>query len=208
MNTVTDARPKPVLVPPIVEPVVAKPSRGQIAGDDPRVPAAAAGDRDAAASLLAELLPRVRNLVRYLVRGDDEVDDLTQAALLEILRALPGFGGRSALTTWADRIAVRETLRRAKQRRRRAAQLQEVSEVLHERTTSPPVQDSYVARRQLAELLDGFPAEQREALVLHHVVGLSIPEIAKNLGVPFDTAKSRLRLGMKRLRKHYGGQRD
>ena len=40
---------------------------------DPRVTAAAAGDRRAAHELLSELLPRMRNLIRYLIRGDDLV---------------------------------------------------------------------------------------------------------------------------------------
>ena len=43
---------------------------------------------------------------------------------------------------------------------------------------------------------------------MHHVVGMSVPELAQELGVSFDTAKSRLRLGMERLRKHYLRARD
>src|SRR5262245_38204484 len=44
--------------------------------------AAARGDRKAAEALLRALLPRVRNLVRYFVRGDAEVDDISQEALV------------------------------------------------------------------------------------------------------------------------------
>src|ERR1700712_4122621 len=46
------------------------------------VEAAARGDRGAAEQLLRSLLPRVRNLVRYFVRGDAEVDDLAQESLV------------------------------------------------------------------------------------------------------------------------------
>ena len=49
---------------------------------DARIAAAAGGDRGAAQSLCRELLPRVRNLVRYLVRGDARVDDIAQEALI------------------------------------------------------------------------------------------------------------------------------
>jgi RNA polymerase sigma-70 factor (ECF subfamily) len=49
---------------------------------DPRVAKAAGGDRECAQELLLELLPRVRNLVRYLAWGDVDVDDLAQLALI------------------------------------------------------------------------------------------------------------------------------
>ena len=57
--------------------------------EDWRIQAIIDGRRDAAESLLAELLPRVRNLVRYLVRGDHDVDDIAQDALIAILKGLP-----------------------------------------------------------------------------------------------------------------------
>jgi RNA polymerase sigma-70 factor (ECF subfamily) len=176
---------------------------GRIAGDDPRIARAAAGERQAASELARELLPRVRNLVRYLVAGDSDVDDHAQAALIEVLRALPGFRGDSALTTWADRITVRETLRRVKRRRSRQARLRE----LHFEPTPEPAPspgEHYAARRRVTEMLDALPEPQREALVLHHVAGMSVPELAQTLGIPFDTAKSRLRLAVGKLRQLYG----
>jgi RNA polymerase sigma-70 factor, ECF subfamily len=45
-----------------------------------------------------------------------------------------------------------------------------------------------------------LPDEQREVLVMHHVLGLSVREIAEELATPFETVRSRLRLGMARLR--------
>lgn len=177
------------------------PANGRIAADDPRIPLAAAGDPKAAAALITELLPRVRNLVRYLCRGDADVDDHTQVALLEVLRALPGFQGRSALSTWADRITVRATLRRIKQRRAREAQQATLDDTDALPAPGHGPEHRTLDRRQLAGLLDALPEQQRDALVLHHAVGMSVPEIAEELGLPFDTIKSRLRLATGRLRK-------
>ena len=175
----------------------------RIAGDDPRIAAAARGDRAAASALLTELLPRTRNLVRFLLRGDVEVDDFTQNALIEVLRALASFRGESTLTTWADRITVRTVLRQlGRQKREREQQYGSEPELRSLHAVFADAED-YAARRQLAQVLDGLPDAQRQALVLHHVVGMSVPELAEELGVSFDTAKSRLRLGMDRLRKHY-----
>jgi RNA polymerase sigma-70 factor (ECF subfamily) len=170
---------------------------------DHRIEAAANGDRKAAEAVLRQLLPRVRNLVRYLLKGDALVDDVAQNVLMEVLRSLPRFRGEGSLEAWADRICVRVTLaearRRRSERRRRADAAPEI-EVATTRGSSAPPPDAYLARRQAAALLDRLPPEQREAVVLHHVAGLSVPEMAEELGVPFDTAKSRLRLGVGKLR--------
>ncbi|MDD9933337.1 MAG: RNA polymerase sigma factor [Myxococcales bacterium] len=183
-----------------------RPAGGRIAGNDPRIARAVAGDRRAASELLEALLPRVRNLVRFLCPGDSDVDDHAQAALIEVLRGLPRFEGRSALTTWADRITVRATLRRVRQARARRAQQQVLEEELVPAVTAAP-DDRTMTRRQLAQMLDMLPEPQRQVLVLHHVMGMSVPEVAEALEVPFDTAKSRLRLATGRLRALYGEKR-
>src|SRR5438105_14399381 len=85
---------------------------------DSRVSAAARGDRRAAESLLAEILPRVRNLVRYLMRGDD-IDDVVQEGLIAILKGLPTYRGEGAFTSWADRIVARVAIAMAQSRRKR-----------------------------------------------------------------------------------------
>jgi RNA polymerase sigma-70 factor, ECF subfamily len=180
----------------------AAPSR-RIAADDPRIAAAAGGDRGAASALLGELLPRTRNVVRFLLRGDTEVDDFAQNALIEVLRSLGGFRGESTFTTWADRITVRTVLRQLGRRQREREQRIHAEPELRSLHGTTEAGEDYAARRRLARVMDTLPDAQRQALVLHHVVGMSVPELASELGVSFDTAKSRLRLGMERLRKHY-----
>ena len=172
------------------------------ATEDPRIAAAAAGDRRAAEALLREMLPRVRNLVRYLVRGDGDVDDMAQQALIAILKGLPSYRGEGAFRAWCDRITVRETLAFVKrQRAERSARREATPDLQLVREGSEGRPDGYLARRQVAALLDGLPEDQREALVLHHCLGMSVPELSEELGVPFETARSRLRLGMQKLRK-------
>ncbi len=55
-------------------------------------------------------------------------------------------------------------------------------------------------RRAVREALQGLPGVQREALVLAYWGGLTASEIARRSGVPLGTAKSRIRLGLSRLR--------
>jgi RNA polymerase sigma-70 factor, ECF subfamily len=185
---------------------------GMLAVGTPRVPpldsashqralaeAASRGDRRAAEALIALLLPRVRNLVRYLLRGDADVDDLAQEALVTILRGLPGYRGEGTVTAWSDRIVARSVF--AHLRRTRASDKVHV-EYTPDLVPVPSGESAhgFLSRRRLVRALDELPEEQRMVLVMHHALGLSVREIADEIAVPFETVRSRLRLGMARLR--------
>ena len=159
---------------------------------------AACGDRAAAERLIRSILPRIRNLVRYLVYRDADVDDLAQDALIAILRGLPSYRGEGTFFSWCDRVAARATFASLRRRRveladggRSAERVEDCRQVGG---------DDYVARREAVHALDGLPPEQRMVIVLHHVVGMSVPEIGGELRIPEETVRSRLRLGKARLR--------
>jgi len=162
------------------------------------------GDRAAAQELLRRVLPRVRNLCRYLVRGDGDVDDMAQQAMVAILRGLPTYQGTGTFQAWADRITAREAIRMAKKLRAERDARRHAAPDLRVVRGPDAKPDDYLKRREVARLLDGLPDEQRHVVVLHHVMGLSVPEVARELDLPFDTAKSRLRLAMKKLRDRAG----
>ena len=174
---------------------------------DPRIFAAAGGDRGAAQALCRELLPRVRNLVRYLLRGDSRVDDVAQEALIAVLRGLGTFRGDGRFESWVDRVVARTAF--AVIRRIRAeTQPGEHSAVdaNADREAAVAGGEAYVVRRELAEALDRLPPDQRESLVLHFAVGMTVPEIADAVAAPFETVRSRLRLGKAALREALGGR--
>ena len=50
--------------------------------------------------------------------------------------------------------------------------------------------------------LEQVPADQREALLLHHVQGWSFAEIAARLGIRVNAAKTRAFRGMKKMKGH------
>jgi RNA polymerase sigma factor (sigma-70 family) len=56
------------------------------------------------------------------------------------------------------------------------------------------------AGAQLLHCLDALPVAQRAAFLLHHEDGASVEDLAERLALPFETAKSRLRYALKKLR--------
>ncbi len=60
------------------------------------------------------------------------------------------------------------------------------------------------AGQRLLDCLDALPAVQRSAFLLHHEDGLALDELARALEVGFETAKSRLRYAMSKLRSCMG----
>lgn len=191
----------------LAPPVTSRPPSTEQLAQRALVEAAAQGDRKAAEQLLRALLPRVRNLVRYFVRGDALVDDLAQESLVTILRGLPTYRGEGSINSWADRIVVRIVF--AHLRRARASEQVHV-EYTPDLVPVPSGESAhgFLARRRAVRALDELPDEQRTVLVMHHVLGLSVREISEELGTAFETVRSRLRLGMARLRTAAFGDED
>jgi RNA polymerase sigma factor (sigma-70 family) len=72
---------------------------------------------------------------------------------------------------------------------------------------APSVEDGVfwrAAGARLLDCLDTLPAAQRSAFLLHHEDGLGLDELARTLEVGFETAKSRLRYAMSKLRTCMG----
>lgn len=60
------------------------------------------------------------------------------------------------------------------------------------------------AGQRLLDCLDTLPAMQRSAFLMHHEDGLALEDLARALEVGFETAKSRLRYAMSKLRTCMG----
>jgi RNA polymerase sigma factor (sigma-70 family) len=64
------------------------------------------------------------------------------------------------------------------------------------------------AGARLLECLDQLPSTQKTAFLLHHEDGIALDELARALDIGFETAKSRLRYAMRRLRTCMGAYLD
>jgi RNA polymerase sigma-70 factor, ECF subfamily len=177
-------------------------TRASPVGDAELVARCRRGDAAAKRELLVRVLPAVRGATRTLLPQRADADDAAQQALLDLLGGLDGFRGDGSIAGWARTIAVRAALRHAA-RQRRHASLVDPEPVLAEHPTAGPDDESFVEQlpRAVAVYLDALPPVQRQALVLRHGLGYTVPELAALCGESVNTIKSRLVTARKALRK-------
>jgi len=169
----------------------------------------ATGEESACAELVADHQRMVLQLAMNLLGDRDEALDLSQEVFLRVFRTIYRFRGQSSLRTWIYRIAVNQARNRHRfwRRRHRADQVsldQHIAthgELLSSGQSTP---DRMFAQKELAErlqrALDHLPFDQRTAIVLREIDGLSYEEIAFSLGVAVGTVKSRLTRARQALR--------
>jgi RNA polymerase sigma-70 factor (ECF subfamily) len=159
------------------------------------------GDEDAFAALVRRWQAPVARFLSRLVGRPDAVPDLCQEVFLRVYLARARYRPTGAFSTWLYRIALnigRDALRR----HRPLAQPLPAG--------GPPAADEPAETRceqqELAGAVDDalaeLPPPLREVLVLRHYEGLGFEEIARLLGAPASTLKSRFAAALGRLRVH------
>jgi RNA polymerase sigma-70 factor (ECF subfamily) len=153
------------------------------------------GDRAALLHAVRSSQADVWRLCSHLV-GAELADDVTQDTFVRAWRALPAFRGDSSARTWLLAIARRacaDELRRVTRRRRLLERAGARGGV-----AATGVDDGAGAHAVRA-LVEGLPADQRDAFVLTQVVGCSYDEAAEICGVPIGTIRSRVARARERL---------
>jgi len=168
------------------------------------------GDEQASRELVEEHQRMVYQLAVHLLADPEEALDLSQEVFMRIFRTLHRFRGESALRTWIYRIVINQARNRQRwwRRRHRAQQLsleehmREHGELVAEdgRWSPDRVLDQKELGQRVWTALSGLPFDQRSAIVLREIHGLSYQEIAFSLGVAVGTVKSRLARARESLR--------
>ncbi len=140
-------------------------------------------------------------LSRMLGRGP-EIEDLAQETFVRAFRAFPEFdpNGAAKPSTWLLTIATRLALDARKKKKLERADVQEADEAAAHSTPELTLERRELGRA-LAEAAMELPDDQRAALLLAELHGLSIAEIAQALEVPENTAKTRLFRAREKMRE-------
>jgi RNA polymerase sigma-70 factor (ECF subfamily) len=135
-----------------------------------------------------------------------EAEDVTQEVFVKFWRSPerfdPSRGELGSYLRMMARSRALDLVRHEQASTRASDRLQAVStreEMSHEELP-PEAIERDEQRKLLHAALRRLPVEQREALVLAYWGGMSAREVAEAAGVPFGTARSRMRLGLEKLR--------
>src|ERR1035437_5945487 len=147
-------------------------------------------------------LGRCYSLAGYLLGDATEAEDATQEALARAWEARATLPDGAALESWLDRILVNVCLDRS--RRRRAIRFVPM-ESAGDMSGTDPFRD-FASRDDVGRALRTLSPEHRAVVLLRFWSDLQVDEIARRVGCPSGTVKSRLHKAMAALRAEL--QRD
>jgi RNA polymerase sigma-70 factor (ECF subfamily) len=165
----------------------------------------AAGDRDAFARLYDRHAALVLGLLTRMLADRGTAEEILQETFLQVWqqarRFRPELGRPRAWILMMARSRALDRLRSQGARARREDAVYRESSAVAAEPAGPAVLESSERRRSVRAALETLPAEQRQALELAFFEGLTHTQIAARLETPLGTVKSRILLGMGKLRQ-------
>ena len=136
----------------------------------------------------------VWNTLRRLGVQDRDIEDLCHDVFVVVFRNLDAYDARRPIRPWLFGISFRV----ASDYRRSARHRREIPGTTRELTCPAPPADEVMLRRErqrlVARALAALELDRRAVFVMHDIDGHVMPDIATALGIPLNTAYSRLRL--------------
>lgn len=154
-------------------------------------------------ALLKPLYPRLERYALTITRNRDDAKDVVGETVLIAFEQFGSLRSEQAFLSYLFTIASRTARRRL--RRRHEAATDEQLEELFDNYTQPDV--AYDVKL-LYEAMDKLPAEQREAVMLAEITGLSHKEIQEIQGGTVAAVKVRVFRAKRRLAKLLGVERE
>ena len=139
---------------------------------------------------IEQCVPALRRYARALTRNADRADDLVQDCLERAIRKQGLWQPTGPLKGWLFRILLNLYRNELRTNRRRGEHVP-VETMIVEPSVAP-AQPGRIALAEMARAIDTLAAEQREALLLVVLEGMSYAEAAGVIGIPMGTLMSRL----------------
>ena len=155
------------------------------------------GDHDAFAVLAGASIAQLEAVARLILRDHELARDAVQEGFIRAWRDLPGLRDPDRFDAWFHRLIVNASLDVARRRRRRPIEV-ELDPI--DPQSVPDAAGLIADRDALERAFARLSPEMRAVVVLHHYVGMHVPEVAELLGIPLGTAQSRLHRAMEAMR--------
>lgn len=166
------------------------------------VPIGTVDGREAAfLHLLGERLDASYRVAEGLLGDRAAAEDATHDAIERAWSAFPGLRDHGLFEGWFRRILV--NCCRDAHRRRRARPTVPLETALPDLLPAPDPSGAWVERDALMRAIRVLRPEHREVVVLRYLADLPLDEVARSLGIPVGTVKSRLHHALAYLRAEY-----
>jgi RNA polymerase sigma-70 factor (ECF subfamily) len=170
-----------------------------------------AGDKNEFARLVEAYSGVIYRLAIKMLENPQDAEDVLQETFIKAYRNLPGFDGRSSLSTWLYRIATNEALMLIRRRKHITVSIDEPLETDEQEQIPLQVTDwcclpeeelmSTEAREYMDRAIDDLPYTLRVVFLLRDIEGLSTREAADVLELSEAAVKTRLSRARLRLRE-------
>lgn len=163
-------------------------------------------DREAFAQLYDYFAPRLKGFIMRSGLPSAQAEEVVQDVMLTIWRKASLFDpNRAQVSAWIYQITRNRHIDMVRKERRPIPE-----ELAHAISTEPDAGQMLEVEQeacQLAQALSGLKPNQREAIEKAYLGELTHQELSVKMGVPLGTIKSRIRLGLERLRHELQGMR-
>jgi RNA polymerase sigma-70 factor (ECF subfamily) len=155
------------------------------------------GEHDAFTELIDARLARLDAAARLILRDGELARDAVQEALIRAWRDLAGLRDPDRFDAWLHRLLVNASLDLVRRRKRRVIEV-ELSPI--DSLATPDVASALADRQLLDQALARLSPGHRAVVALHYLLGMPLPDVARSLGIPLGTAKSRLHYALGEMR--------
>lgn len=170
------------------------------------IPRIAQGDEASLAALYDATHKIIYGVALRVLGNTEDAEEVTLDVYNQVWRSARSFqSGRGTVMAWLLTLARTRALDklRARASRQRNVEPLGAQKEAPAGAASPEEQSASSQQRAIVlAALGRLPDEQRQALELAYFQGLSHAELAERLGEPLGTVKTRIRLGMMKLRDH------
>jgi RNA polymerase sigma-70 factor (ECF subfamily) len=155
------------------------------------------GDRDAYELLVRGASRRLFLVASRVLRDIDAAEDAVQKTMIDIWRDVRTLKDPDRFDAWSYRILVRHCRAESRRHRRLGVSIVDLSA---EMAASVDEIADVVQRDAVSRAFDALTLDHRTVLVLHHLLGMALGEIAEILDIPYGTVGSRLHHAVRSMR--------